>query len=107
VPAICFLFLALDEGKYRAFRPLAALVVAGSLAALLVSLIPVAANPEKTFFAAGDTRRLGAAAIASFLVLSIDLFSLIVLAPRGKKDRIPESGTDGADQAPASPSKEQ
>jgi hypothetical protein len=96
VPAVCFLFLALDEERYRSFRPLAVLVIAGSLAALLISLIPVAANPVKTFFAAGDARSLGASAIASFLVLLIDLFSLIVLLPRGKKSGSLESSASKA-----------
>ena len=41
-PAVCFLFLAWDETKYRTFRPIAALVVAGSLIALIASLVPVA-----------------------------------------------------------------
>ena len=94
VPAVCFLFLALDETKYRAFRPLAALVVAGSLAALLASLIPVAANPGKTFFTAGNSRSLGASAVASLIVMLIDLFSLIVLAPGGKRGESPEVGAD-------------
>ena len=92
VPAVCFLFLALDEMKYHVFKPLATLVVAGSIAALLASLIPVALNPGKTFFTAGDARRLGTSAIASLLILLIDLFSLIVLVPRGKKSDSLEAG---------------
>ncbi|MCX7026109.1 MAG: hypothetical protein NT061_01175 [Spirochaetes bacterium] len=109
VPAVCFLFLAWDEKKYAPFKPLAGLVVGGSLAALLASLISAAVHPEKTFFVSGDARRLSVSVVASFIVVLIDLFSLIVLAPKVKRIRGYGAGApvDDSDKTSDLPHKEQ
>jgi hypothetical protein len=106
VAAVCFLFLAWDETKYQAFKPLVALVAAGSLVALLASLIPVAANPEKAFLVSGDAKSLSVSAVSSFFIMLIDIFSLIVLTPRRKRERGADRGSSDLSPAPSVPSKE-
>lgn len=104
VPAVCFLLLAVDEGRYAAFKPLVALVVGGSLLALLASLLPVATNPAKTFLVSGSSGRLGASAAAAAAVVLVDLFSLFVLLPKGGRGaKVPKATQDPEDQADSKP----
>jgi hypothetical protein len=84
VPAICFLLLFFDEEGNKPLKALAALVEAGSILALLLSLRPVLDNPQALFLVAGTASRLSKTALAFAAVLFIDLTCVITLLTWGK-----------------------
>lgn len=108
VSAVCFFFLYFDEEKYLPFRPLAALLEAGSILLLTASLFPVAGNPQKIFLAAKNLRGLSMASIAFVSTLMVDLFGAAVLFSRPQSRGDAAIGTEkSGDGDPALPKKEQ
>ena len=99
VPSVCFFFLYLDEEKYRIFRPLVALLAAGSVLFLAAALFPAAANPQKLLLAAKDAQGLSKSAMAYFATLLIDILCMVVLIPgaTSRADRKIAAVQDGND----------
>lgn len=91
LPAVCFAFLAWDENAYAAYRPLAALALAGSTLALILSFPPILASLERGALESGSYLALARAGLSALGLILIDLVCLILLIPRRKRQLPKES----------------
>jgi len=87
VPAICLMFIYLDEKTYRHFKPLALLVNGGSLLALFLNLRTITADPQALALTAGSTASISMTIIALGATILIDIFCLAVFIPFGSGRR--------------------
>ena len=85
LPAVCFAFLAWDEEKYAAYRPLAALAIGGSAAALLLSIPSILSDVGVGALEAGSYHALVKTGISILGIILIDLSCLILLIPRRQR----------------------
>lgn len=97
IPAVCFVFLYLDEDKYRSFRPLVALFELGSLAFLAAIMIPAAKDLSKLMVATKDAQGFSKSAVAYFASLLIDVFCGFIIIPGAlpRNDRKSAPAKDG------------
>jgi hypothetical protein len=79
-PAVCMFLLYADEEKYRAYRPLAGLLAAGSAIFLAAAALPGLRDSQKLVLAARNTHTLAltaAAFLAAFLADALCGYALL------------------------------
>ena len=91
LPAVCFAFLAWDEETYAVYRLLAALAIAGSTLALILSFPPILGSLERGAIESGSYQALARAGLSALGLILIDLFCLILLIPMRRRQLPKES----------------
>ena len=110
VPALCMFFLYADEARYRAYRPLAGFMAAGSALLLAAAVWPGLRDSQKLLLAAKDAQVLAGSAIAFIAAFLADLLCALALIPDSRKrgDRASQAALPGgaAPSGDAAPSGE-
>jgi hypothetical protein len=84
-PAVCMLFLYADEERYRAYRPLAGLLAAGSAIFLAATILPGLRDSQKLALAARDAHTLARTVAAFLAAFFADLLCGFALLPDSRK----------------------
>lgn len=113
VPAVCMFLLYADEERYRAYRPLAGFIAAGSAVLLAAAMLPGLRDSQKLAFAARDAHTLTRTVVAFLAAFAADAtcaFALL-LDSRKRAGNVPSGGDlasrDGASRQIPLPNKEQ
>ena len=85
VPAVCMFLLYADEERYRAYRPLAGFMAAGSAVLLAATVLPGLRDSQKLVLAAGDAHTLARTAAAFLAAFAADAICALVLLLDSRK----------------------
>lgn len=113
VPALCMFLLFADEERYRAYRPLAGFMAAGSAIFMAAAVLPGLRDSQKLVLAAGDAQALARTVAAFLAAFAVDLICALALFPDSRKRAGSASSggdlaaRDGASRQPPLPNKEQ